>query len=922
MTDTSINTANISLLRALTLVLGPGFIAVLFAVGVNMEQSLEVIFNSYQRFLAIEDGFWPRTMNILSVVPRVLLLAAVPGAVFASSRWIYRSVGMSAHRIDIVLWPVIFGTIAWGGYIVALVRGLDFRPVCAFVAENSLIENFLELWNGECGTRTWLFLLTSATFTVFLRMYMIIDDRQQERLDARTGQKWVIPSLVGLAAVLFFLSAGMRPDLFVDLGPLGISGGMFAIFAYALAALTVWSGRYSPLGLPLPLYVLILIILWSSPTAAFAPAVIVLLIGIAAFVAQGFVKVRQSFGKPDYENIVVRLLLFLPRIVRDLWRLFRGSASAARQFLGRFVTYKLTQIEKGLIAVAALSLSVTVVHGLVLTCQSLSGCNITKAQAAWGGKIERAPLPIDAYEVWVKRLRGSEGRLATDVQNVEVLDAPEPITVVAAQGGGLYAAYHAAFYLAAVADEDPEEAKRLFAVSGISGGSVGAGVFWAIRQSGLCSLGPFGQSDGSIVENRCHRDAVDEILGGDFLTPVLTAFYTRDLLDSVAPITLLTRHPMDRGAVMESELNRRTDDWVEGHCAAYSEDKDAQRLHPEKARVCTPANMKKRLGLLRMPITQSWTGPVPVGENTPLDPEPGTPLLLLSAVDVQRGALVTNSALRWINPSRCHRGYIRHAAESDEPSDMRLNTAMVASARYPFVTPPLRINETRQLEDDELRPNDLGSESLNPNLPPNVSLECEATLSRAPVPLENPTELTVVDLLPGLSTDPGKPHVQLADGGFFDSSGIEALWDLVDGLDGLHSYDKAIDIRVVVLTVEAAQSLDRSPKGTIGSPVSAFLGSWRERQVLALQRFSDRTKQAVSDLNRAGVDIEICTVPIKVTDGEGLEANFTLSSFLSKETRDFIRDKIETADARTPQGRKCEDASNTVPPRETGNEKK
>lgn len=115
MTDTSINTANISLLRALTLVLGPGFIAVLFAVGVNMEQSLEVIFNSYQRFLAIEDGFWPRTMNILSVVPRVLLLAAVPGAVFASSRWIYRSVGMSAHRIDIVLWPVIFGTIAWGG---------------------------------------------------------------------------------------------------------------------------------------------------------------------------------------------------------------------------------------------------------------------------------------------------------------------------------------------------------------------------------------------------------------------------------------------------------------------------------------------------------------------------------------------------------------------------------------------------------------------------------------------------------------------------------------------------------------------------------------------------------------------------------------------------------------------------------------
>lgn len=916
MSDTSTVTVNISLLRALTLVLGPGFIAVLFAVGVNMEQSLEVIFNSYQRYLAIEDGFWPRTTNIMSVVPRVLLLAAVPGAVFASSRWIYRSVGMSPRRIDIVLWPVIFGTIAWGGYIVALVRGLDFRPVCSFVEENALIENILELGNGECGTRTWLFLLTSATFTVFLRMYMIIDDRQQDLLDARVSHKWVIPSIVGVAAVLFFFTAGIHPDLFVNLGPLGISGGMFAIFAYVLAALTVWSRRYSPLGLPLPLYVVILIFLWSSPTAAFAPAVIVLLIGLAAFVAQGFVKVRQSFGKPDFENVFVRVLLFLPRVVRDLWRLLRGSASAARQFLGRLVTYKLTQIEKGLIAVAALSLSLTAVHGYVLSCQSLSGCNITRAQAPWGGELDRAQLPIDAYEDWVKRRRGSDASQPNNTDTTEPLVPPEPITIVAAQGGGLYAAYHAAYYLAAVADTDLQEAERLFAVSGISGGSVGAGVFWAIRQSGLCHLGPFPGDEGAGAENRCHREAVDEILGGDYLTPVLTAFYTRDLLDSVVPITLATRHPIDRGTVMESELNRLMNEWVTSNCAQYRADEVAQTRDPAKAILCAPDNLKKRLDLLRVPITQTWTGPVVAAEVEPMDPAPGAPLLLLSAVDVQRGALVTNSPLRWINPSRCHRGYLRHGAETEAPSDIRLNTAMVASARYPIVTPPLRVDEARQLEDDELRPETLDPEKANPNLPAGVTLDCEQALTRAPQAVDDPMKVAMLDMLPGLSSDPGQPHVQLADGGFFDSSGIEVLWDLVDGLDGLHTYDKAIDIRVVVLTVEAAPRLERSPKGTIGSPVSAFLGSWRERQVLALQRFSDRSRQVVSGANRAGIDVEICTVPIEVKDSEGLDANFTLSWFLSKETRDFIRAQIEANEPAMPQGRLCQQSRTTVPIRE------
>ena len=52
-----------------------------------------------------------------------------------------------------------------------------------------------------------------------------------------------------------------------------------------------------------------------------------------------------------------------------------------------------------------------------------------------------------------------------------------PIFVVAAQGGGYYAAYHSALFLARVADRCPNFGQHVFAISSVSGGSLGAAVF-------------------------------------------------------------------------------------------------------------------------------------------------------------------------------------------------------------------------------------------------------------------------------------------------------------------------------------------------------------------------------------------------------------------------------------------------------------
>jgi 6-phosphogluconolactonase/glucosamine-6-phosphate isomerase/deaminase len=51
------------------------------------------------------------------------------------------------------------------------------------------------------------------------------------------------------------------------------------------------------------------------------------------------------------------------------------------------------------------------------------------------------------------------------------------VFVVSAAGGGIYAASIAALFLARMQDECPTFAQHVFAISSVSGGSLGAGIF-------------------------------------------------------------------------------------------------------------------------------------------------------------------------------------------------------------------------------------------------------------------------------------------------------------------------------------------------------------------------------------------------------------------------------------------------------------
>ncbi|MFN9618254.1 MAG: patatin-like phospholipase family protein [Synechococcaceae cyanobacterium] len=97
-----------------------------------------------------------------------------------------------------------------------------------------------------------------------------------------------------------------------------------------------------------------------------------------------------------------------------------------------------------------------------------------------------------------------------------------PLYVVSAQGGGVFAAYHAAKALALISEALPAFPDHLFAISGVSGGSVGATLYAnALQQA---------SSGRDLVER------IDSTFEQDQLSPVLAAMLFPDAAQRFYPV--------------------------------------------------------------------------------------------------------------------------------------------------------------------------------------------------------------------------------------------------------------------------------------------------------------------------------------------------------------------------------------------------
>lgn len=127
---------------------------------------------------------------------------------------------------------------------------------------------------------------------------------------------------------------------------------------------------------------------------------------------------------------------------------------------------------------------------------------------------------------------------------------------VAAAGGGLRAGYWTASVLARLYDCIPNFNHKLVAISGVSGGSLGAGLYAALardeqlnkssRLTGDCPERPINVMDAQSPK-RFMQSKLDDFFKGDFLAPAITSLFFKDLPQALIPLQIIP----DRAAMLE-----------------------------------------------------------------------------------------------------------------------------------------------------------------------------------------------------------------------------------------------------------------------------------------------------------------------------------------------------------------------------------
>ena len=264
-------------------------------------------------------------------------------------------------------------------------------------------------------------------------------------------------------------------------------------------------------------------------------------------------------------------------------------------------------------------------------------------------------------------------------------DRRYPVFVLTAEGGGIRAAYWTAAVLAEIEDRVPGFACHVFAISGVSGGSLGAAVYAGLiaEKARLGKLNctrwyhppaeppqPW-PSDGQTPDaSNLLLSRATRTLGQDFLAPTLAGMLYPDLIQRLLPVSLLP----DRAQYLEMAWEGA---WAE-----------APRPQPEE-----PTNW------LQAPFHELWD----------LGSAQLVPSVFLNTTEVETGRRLIVSNLRL--PGRLCEGL--EAASFGEVTDafapdcrqlaerrgepqiaapIPLSTAAGLSARFTYVSPPAKLH--------------------------------------------------------------------------------------------------------------------------------------------------------------------------------------------------------------------------------------
>jgi hypothetical protein len=239
-----------------------------------------------------------------------------------------------------------------------------------------------------------------------------------------------------------------------------------------------------------------------------------------------------------------------------------------------------------------------------------------------------------------------------------------PVYIVAAQGGGIYAAMHAAHFLSYMQARCPNFAHHLFAISGVSGGSVGAATFAAAmkdaEQRGAVKIPDTGCADRG-GEDDPAINAV-QALDDDFWSPLQAMWLFPDLLQQFLPVRV---EIFDRARALEHGLEAK---W--------------QRIVSQND-LYGPRVQDKSANTMAEPFLSLW----PHGFDKSLF----TPALVLNTTEVDSGRrrLISPFTFEGLSDLRFFPLSCKSVGmgQDGKIESLPLSAAAVLSARFPWVTP-------------------------------------------------------------------------------------------------------------------------------------------------------------------------------------------------------------------------------------------
>lgn len=484
------------------------------------------------------------------------------------------------------------------------------------MAPSLLLAAGLAFGVGPIGAGPWMVLLLILEAAVLLRL-LFIRTRLPRNLPVVSRSKFAT-----LAWDALTIKSGSPKGLFSPRFELLLMA--LAWINLALISVPIASAAYGPFGGgSLHLYGLLLcgalvLALWKwrgrprPPRAYWITFALVLLLAMLV---------------PPLVSATVTSGVAVPRLLGPIAILY----SSLSIFLVFATTFFIFGVQTGipllpLLLVVAMLLSIFRVndnHAVRLV--STPPAAIPAEQA--GGEL---PTIKQAFDRWLN----SEGRIEA-IRTRPATEKKWPIYVVSGQGGGVFAAYHAAKALALLTKEVPEFPRHLFAISGVSGGSVGSTLYAnALELDG---------DKSSIVQR------IDQVFDRDHLSPVLAAMLFPDATQRFYPWPVPA---WDRALGLE---------------LSFSETGRAAGLVGNR--------------------------PAPISLEAPFYADQRGPFLVLNTTEVDSGRRFLLSPFLFTSDATFHEPN-RGPGEPQRRQDVRFSTAAVMSARFPLITPYAFFNGT------------------------------------------------------------------------------------------------------------------------------------------------------------------------------------------------------------------------------------